>query len=248
MNTVLADCRIPESYKKQLSLLGFCVISLPKCEKLPEPLCAHTDILTFSCGKTLVINKDYIDENPSLLLELREALPGVDIKYAKEPLGKRYPRDCSLNALTTETELFCKSDSVSRAVIAAAEESGLETVNTNQGYPACTTLYLGKRRAITADSGMASALRSRGIRVCLIRNDGAIKLPPYEYGFIGGCAGVFRGTVYFLGDIDTHADAEKIKAEIEEAGMKYFCLGERGDALLDSGRLVFYEDGICNCG
>jgi hypothetical protein len=82
-------------------------------------------------------------------------------------------------------------------------------------------------------------MRDEGISVTLI-DDGGVILPPYEYGFIGGAAGVFKGTVYFLGDIDTHPSADAVKRAISMAGMNYESLSD--EPLLDLGRIVFYEE------
>ena len=61
--------------------------------------------------------------------------------------------------------------------------------------------------------------------------------PPYEYGFIGGSGGVDGKSVFFLGDIMTHPDGERITEFIENLGMKVVSLGE--GELQDMGGIMF---------
>jgi hypothetical protein len=124
-----------------------------------------------------------------------------------------------------------------------AMECGLEFIHTNQGYPACTVLKLTEKIAVTADDGMAKALSDKGITVYKIENSDKIKLPPYPYGFIGGCAGVFEDKVYFAGDLHFHPSCDIIKAAAAAAGLECVSLAD-GENLLDVGRLVFYDNGI----
>ena len=138
-------------------------------------------------------------------------------------------------------KLFCRTESASEYLIAAAKRSGLEIVSVKQGYPACTVLKLSDEAAITADRGMAEALRAEGIRVYLIEN-GGISLPPYEFGFIGGASGVFGGAVYFLGDASRHPSWEIISDAIEKEGLRAVMLGRC--ELLDLGGIIFAESNI----
>jgi hypothetical protein len=139
--------------------------------------------------------------------------------------------------------LFSKADTVSDAIKDYAKEANLTLVNVNQGYPACTVLKLTEKIAVTADDGMAKALSDKGITVYKIENSDKIKLPPYPYGFIGGCAGVFKDKVYFAGDLHFHPSCDIIKEAAAAAGLECVSLAD-GENLLDVGRLVFYDNGI----
>ena len=83
---------------------------------------------------------------------------------------------------------------------------------------------------------MAKALCAEGIGVSVIQN-GAIQLPPYEYGFIGGAAGVADGCVYFLGDPMEHPSGKEILSAVEESGLRAVSLMD--GPLLDLGRIIF---------
>ena len=87
---------------------------------------------------------------------------------------------------------------------------------------------------------MARVLESSGIRTYLVSASPAIRLEPYEYGFIGGASGCDGDTVYFMGDIDSHPDSELIKSAVMGEGLIFKSL-PAGGGLFDLGRLIFCE-------
>lgn len=236
MVIAIVDERISPAAMAELSELGFCVFALPRCERLPEATASHPDMLVFRLGRELFVEARYYEENQALFAKLKKSLPFIDIRSVRLPLGSEYPRDCALNVLHMGERIFVKSDSVAPEILSAAGELGIKTVSVKQGYPACTVLALGKSHAITADRGMARALRDEGIKVLLIDN-GDISLPPHEYGFIGGAAGVFGGKVYFLGDLNEHRQSDEICAFCRAAGYEPVSV-DRG-ILRDLGRILF---------
>ena len=101
---------------------------------------------------------------------------------------------------------------------------------------------IGDRIAITADSGMARELKSENIEVIDIYDSEAIKLPPYKFGFIGGTAGVFRNTVYFIGNLAAHPCGAKIEDALKKVGYNCVSLDENSDSLFDMGGIFFFEN------
>ncbi len=240
MKTAIIDIRTPNEAERALLKLGFSVLRAPPSKKLPAPLASHPDMLMCIIGKTLVSSADYVDEALTLFDDLAHQT-ALNFTVTADEFGDVYPRDCIFNALTVGKRLFCKTDSVSPSVIEVARRQGFKTVHVNQGYPACTVLPLGDGAAITADKGMARVLEREGIDVTLIEN-GGISLPPYEYGFIGGAAGVFDGRVYFLGDPEKHACADLILGAVERAGLRAVSLID--SPLLDLGRILFADQSV----
>ncbi len=237
MKIAILDKRAPAEAERALTKRGFYVLEAPPSGALPAPLASHPDMLLFKCGKTVVASADYVEEASAFFDDLAR-LTSLDFRITEDKFGKEYPRDCIFNALCVGDRLFARTDTVSPAVLSLAEESGKRIIHVNQGYPACTVLPLGENAAITADRGMAAAMQKEGINVTLIEN-GGISLPPYEYGFIGGAAGVDGGTVYFLGDPMTHKCGNSILHAIDEAGLRAVSLF--GGELLDLGRIIFVE-------
>lgn len=235
----IVDQRISRECERTLSILGFSVIKLPPASLLSPPIASHTDMLLFHHGSTLISSTYYCDEAPYVFSDIHDALPSLKLVFADEKFSDAYPHDAIFNALVMGNRIFIKTDTASSALIEYARKAGLEVFHVNQGYPACTTLALTECDAITADHGMANVLKALGISVTEIEN-GGISLPPYEYGFIGGTAGVFDGRVYFLGDVSTHPDKDKILSAIENAGLTHISLS--GEELRDLGGILFLEE------
>ena len=231
----IVDERISEKMKRRLQFFTE-VITLPKSCDLGDAVCSHPDMLMFTHKNRIITNADYCEAHPWIFSDIRE-YANCEFTVTSEKFEKKYPHDAIFNALVVDNYIFYKEDSVSYAVKEYAMKVGLTPVGVNQGYPACTTLAFAKS-AITADPGMAKALSSVGIKVTLIRN-GDISLPPYEYGFIGGAAGVYKNTVYFLGDITRHRDFEIIERAIRDEGFDYCSLSD--EPLSDLGRILFFD-------
>ena len=237
MTVALVDERIDSAARLALEVLGYHTLTMPKCLRLAEAVSSHPDMLTLLLGDTLLTEGEYLREARDIFHEIGKLVPRLKIEAIAETLSPEYPSDCLLNALPIGDTLFCRERSLSADAIELARACGLNIINVNQGYPACTVLALGARHAITADRGMAKAMQGVGIEVLLIE-DGGIELPPHEYGFIGGAAGVHGDKVYFIGDLSTHSCGGEIAEFCREAGFEVISLGGR---LRDLGRIIFID-------
>lgn len=231
----ITDCRIPEECKARLTELGFDVLRLPPHRALESATASHTDMLLFKLRDTIVTAADYYENEKVFFARLKELRPHLRITPANEAQSEKYPHDCILNALYLNERIYCKTDTVSGAIKELARRYGIPLVHVKQGYPACTVLK-AKDTAITADVGMARVLSESGVNVTVIQK-GGISLPPYEYGFIGGCSGYYDGVVYFYGDPLSHPDGERIVNALKARGLRYEAL-YRGK-LLDLGGILF---------
>ena len=238
MKSIIVDERIRKEDERALERLGFLVLRLPPLRLLPEAISSHADSLLFRYNKRLFTYCAYAEDGLSVLSDIREYHRDISISFLSEEPGKKYPNDCILNALLIGDRLFARTKSLAEGIKELASSEGLELVNTTQGYPACTTLTFQDKYAITADAGLAKSLIDEGIRVLTI-SQGNIALPPYEYGFIGGASFVYKDTVYFFGNLNSHPDGRKIEEFIKNAGYKVFSLSEGG--LIDLGGAIVLD-------
>ena len=199
-----------------LSDIGFSLVLLPPDVSLPEPVSSHADMLIFEN----IIQKDYYERNIELFC-------GYDITLAEESFGNEYPRDILLNAFTVGDALFGRLESLSKKI----KNLYPKAVNLRQGYAKCSTLLFGNN-AVTADTGIASALTEHGVNVLLI-SPGHIALSGYDYGFIGGASFIYKDKVIFFGNIEGHPDYLKIRGFIESAG--YELIYDKNEPLTDLG-------------
>ena len=237
MRSAIVDERISEKCERSLLLRGFNVIKMKAANELSSAVLSHPDMLMFAHENRIITSADYCERYSYIFSDIREASPNTDITFTADVFMHDYPKDAIFNALVAGGRIFLKEDSISDTVISYAKSVGLKTVRVKQGYPACTVLAFGSS-AITADMGMARAMRKEGIEVTVIEN-GDIALPPHEYGFIGGCAGVFGKEIFFLGDYRTHRSAGLIESAILSAGFTPISLSD--EPLSDLGRIIFLE-------
>lgn len=236
----IVDIRISDEKLFALRSRGFMTVAMPPCPTLSEPLASHPDMLIARVADELLTSAEYCELAGAEISEIF-ALTRKRFHFTADRHGSVYPHDVIFNSLLMGSKIFARLDSLSPYIKELATERGIELINVNQGYPACTTLKLSDEAAITADRGMAEALLCAGIRVYTI-DPGGIELPPYEYGFIGGCAGVYDNTAYFLGDAATHPSWSVIKDALDKEGLRSVMLG--GGALTDLGGIIFAEGDV----
>ena len=234
MKTIIVDNRISEKCERSLLKEGFNIIKLSKDPDLGNAVLSHPDTVLFYAEGQIITTADYCDVAPYVFSDIREFAPSIKISFTCDKRKPEYPYDCIMNALVIGKKIFCKSDSISEAVIRFARENQYEIIHTSQGYPACVTLAFGNN-AITADRGLATVLENNGVSVTLI-DEGHISLPPYQYGFIGGASGVVGDKVYFFGDIKSHPDYDKICSHIRSRGFYPISLSD--EELIDLGGII----------
>ena len=236
----ITDKRIPREAVARLSALGFHTITLEPFSRLGEGVASHTDMLIARSEDILFSYADYCEENPLLFDTLYKLLSpvGVSFRFLSDEARADYPHDAALNVLVMGRHVFAKEDSVSQGLLGHFLSLGYRTVGVKQGYPACTVLKISENAAATADQGMARAMSDAGIKVSIIE-EGHIILPPFKYGFIGGCAGRHNNTVYFAGCIEKHPSYRIIKEAAEEEGVELVSLGDF--PLIDVGGILFAE-------
>ena len=91
---------------------------------------------------------------------------------------------------------------------------------------------------------MKKTLSSEGVDVLLVEESDSIKLPPYKNGFIGGAAGVYENSVYFIGNLKSHPNAKEIESSLNSRGFSAISLDPECDSLFDLGGILFtsYEE------
>ena len=236
MKAVICDGRISSDMERGLMKHGYYVIKLPSEKTLPEAISSHPDTLLFRLDNIFVSTCDYAEGAAYVFSDIREFSNDSRMFFIDEQLGNAYPSDAMLNAVCFGNYLIANQKTVSGKILEIATNKGKILKNVNQGYPNCSILKLDEENAITSDAGIYRSLTEIGVNTLLI-NPGHISLPPYEYGFIGGASGVDKNNVFFLGDISTHPDYERIVEFISHLGMKAISLST--EHLQDLGGLIF---------
>ncbi|MDY3846436.1 MAG: hypothetical protein SOZ62_06015 [Eubacteriales bacterium] len=206
-------------------------IKLPPFSRLAPPVASHPDMLLFIRKNTLFTSTQYYNEAKDVF-NLIERVSNVEIITDDTDVCADYPMDISFNCFDCMGYLFGFKKHLSKNII----ENSVNIANVKQGYSSCSTVCVDENSIITADKSIAKKAQQLGADVCLI-SEGGVKLPPYEYGFIGGACGVSGNSVYFTGNLDIHPCAKQIREFIDNRGKKVISLSD--DILFDYGKILF---------
>ncbi len=224
---ILVDPKMSEKVRASLRSYGE-VVSLPEWNGLPEPVSAHPDMLFYPLPNgRILVGKDYYNENREFFLPFGD----VFVLDEKTPSGE-YPFDVLFDCLSVNDILYGKDGFVSEKII----EHYSSFVSVKQGYTRCSVAMLGDNCAVTADGGIASALKNNGIDVLVIR-PGHIELKGYGCGFIGGAGARLSSGIYgFFGDLYSHPDGGMIAEFADQHKIKAVSLSD--EPLSDNGGLL----------
>lgn len=150
-------------------------------------------------------------------------------------LGTSYPDDVPLNVALVGNYLICNPKYTASEVIESARKREIEIISTNQGYSKCSVCVVSDSAIITEDESIYKACKNK-LKVLLIRK-GKVRLPGYDYGFIGGASAYINGTVYFFGNIRAHSDFHLIDHFVSENGASIVSLSD-SQPLTDIGGIV----------
>ncbi len=209
VNSVYLSRMTSPSLQRFLKEKGFLLNFTDVPVVYPE-ISTHADILLCQLG--LWENARIFYGNPEKLLR---NYPG-NIRYNAVCTGKYFIH----NLQYTDPDLLAAAESN-----AAAEHTSLTKINVKQGYTRCSLLPVTDNSFITSDAGIANALADYETDVLLIR-PGYIRLPGFDYGFIGGCCGGLslagRRLLVINGNIEAHPDYKKIATFVKNRDIDLF--------------------------
>lgn len=195
--------------------------------RLPGPVSWHPDMQFCMIGERLVAAK----ASPSLTI-----VKDFGCLETERTPGSVYPQDVLCNVLSWGGWAVGNRLYADGAVLRAAEQAGLRWISVRQGYAACSTALVDASSAITADQGVAAALRAVGMEVLLLE-PGGIVLPGYQYGFIGGCCGKLAPNLMaFTGRLASYPQGERVRTFLKARGI--FTIELLEDELLDVGGIL----------
>jgi len=113
---------------------------------------------------------------------------------------------------------------------------GKEFIPLPQAYTRCSLIHLCENNYITSDKGIEKVLLKKGFS-CFYFHPGEIRIPGHNNGFIGGTAGVWRKRIFFNGNIELHADGQRLKEHLLNLGLEIICLSD--EYLYDGGCIFF---------
>jgi len=233
----IADERISNDCKSALKQFGYSVLTLPSFPLLSKPVSSHPDMLIFIINNTIITHKLYYDIAKTQIDKISKAA-NLKLILSYEKVSCVYPDDVLFNGALVGNRLIGNLNFLSMHIKEQAKRSGIELIHTNQGYAKCSLCPVSDNAIITADNSVFEAAQKNGIDVLKI-TEGYIELKGYNYGFIGGAAGVDRENVYFCGHLENHPNGKEINAFLKKYNKKAVSLSK--EKLYDFGTVMLID-------
>ncbi len=235
---IIYDKRLPDEYVKAIGckcadagLVPFGVTKMASKENVYSSILHHPDIYLFKLDHNTYINAPGICEDLCENLKNR----GMHLIEGKEDPGGEYPRTSVYNAVRVGNFVFSNFKYVDREISKQCEWRKLKKIQVKQGYARCSSVPVGEEAIITSDEGIAKAALRENLDVLKVSSKKII-LPGQKHGFIGGAAGIMPGgDIMWVGDIESHPEAEKINRFLGKYEKKSIYL--KGLPLYDAGSL-----------
>ncbi|MCR3957064.1 MAG: hypothetical protein NUK57_12280 [Gudongella sp.] len=165
---------------------------------------------------------------------------GIQVRKGWTDLEESYPKDVPYNVTYLKDTLIHRLDVTDGVILDFAEKLNLKRLNIRQGYSKCSLVIVDESSGITSDSGIFKTLSGEGFDVLLIK-PGYIRLPGFEYGFIGGATGLIsQDKMAVTGNLDLHPDKYRIEEFLTEKGISLLYLTQ--EPAIDIGTII----GLCS--
>lgn len=209
------------------------IVVLPPDELIDSPIATHADTILFIHKSKLYCHKSYAEKNKLLINRICQS-GDFELIVSDEERSGIYPFDCGYNALYvpgTDDYVIGNKKALAEPLQAVC------SINTRQGYAACAAIA-ARGAVATADPSIKKAAEAAGIDVFELTG-GDIILHGYDTGFIGGCTGVMKRTVFVTGDPELCTTGKEIRefCRIHSLDLISLCPG----ILTDVGGIKFVE-------
>lgn len=216
--TVIAGKGI-KPYEEKLREYGVEILYTQICNRVGPFVEAHADLSCFYSGQ----GKFLLERGQADLYTALTKI-GASCHFLKQDLQKNYPQDVLLNCVKLKEFLLCNRKTVATEILQEAEQASLTVIDVPQGYTKCSVCIVNDNAVITEDVTLCKALEKHGIDVLAIQK-GSVVLQGFPYGFIGGCSGLLSSEkLAFTGNIERHADFNRILQFLEQNKVKPICL------------------------
>jgi len=189
----------------------------------------HPDIFIYQDKNQLVVA-------PNAPVELFKFLNSHNIAYLKgeRDVGHELDNSVQYNCLNTSQFLFHKSGYTDSAILEINKDK--EFVQLPQAYTRCSLVHLCEDNYLTSDRGIEKVLLQKGLS-CFYFNPEEITIRDHKNGFIGGSLGIWARRIFFNGNIELHADGQRLKEHMLKLD---FDIVNLSDEYLYDGGCIFF--------
>ncbi len=189
----------------------------------------HPDIFIYQYNNQLVLA-------PNAPVGLFEFLEKHNIIYVrgKREVGSELYNSVQYNCLSTPDFLFHKSGYTDPAILKINKAK--EFIPLPQAYTRCSLVHLDENYYLTSDRGIEKVLIRKGLS-CFYFNPEEITIRDHDNGFIGGAVGIRGKRIFFNGNVELHADGQRLKEHLLNLGFEIVNLSDQ--YLYDGGYIFF---------
>ncbi len=236
VTSVLIDGRAPQGIKDSLERLDIEVVTTLAHPDVYPAVAFHPDIMLHHIGSNIFV---YAPNTPLALLEALRT-KGFELLEGKTFLGNKYPGTIAYNVARVGKYAFHNTRYTDPLLKELLEAEGVELIHTNQGYTKCLTCVVDENSIITSDKDILASALKHGLDVLLIEPDEAIRLEPFNMGFIGGATGLInKNKLAVAGNLSFHKNYIKI---MDFLSLKYSdVVMLNDDKLIDIGTIIPLE-------
>ncbi len=212
---ISSDALISQNSLKKLDIIP---ILSNKCQLFDKPIQSHADMSFLHIKDNKCIVQESNDELVKKITNI-----GFDVYKTKNKYSNVYPNDVGINFAIIGNYLIGRLKSIDKTLLELCEEERFEIIDVNQGYSKCSICIIDENSIITEDESIYKALKNK-IDVLKIDSNSVI-LKGYNYGFLGGCAGLIsKKTLAINGDIKTHKNYSNILNFITNRDVNFISL------------------------
>jgi hypothetical protein len=216
-------------------LLGFdiSIISTLAHPDVYPAIAYHPDIMLHHIGDNIIV---YAPNTPISMIEaLREI--GFEMKRGAIFLGNKYPHSIAYNVARVGNYAFHNTKYTDPVIKELLYERGIEFIHINQGYSKCLICIVNQNSIITSDMEIYKKASEIGLDVLLIEPDKAIRLEPFDMGFLGGATGLIgKNKLAFAGDLRFHKNFREILSFLSLKAVDVVMLND--ERLIDIGSII----------
>lgn len=226
---VIANGLCNDAYE-YLKKSGIEVLTFPDNPNVDKRVAHHADLSFFFDGIDTLFVAEELAQFSDVLAKYCKNVVVINRK-----LGKKYPEDVLLNCVCVGNNFICNTRTVAQEVFDKMKNSGYNIIDVNQGYTKCSVVPVSANALITDDDSIFAECVKHGIDVLKI-SKGSVVLQGFDYGFIGGTAGLIsEKEMLFNGDITNHSDYEAIDLFFKKYGINAISFKKK---LEDIGSLI----------
>ena len=229
----IIDSRAPQAALNRLAqefvLVSFCTQGITY-----EAISCHPDVFLFQHNEQFIVA-------PNIPQEYKQLFQKHNIDYYEgiTKIDESLHNSVAYNCVATSGFLFHKSNMTDPYIAQLCANHTF--IHLPQAYTRCSMLALNNQAIITSDKGIAQTLEKQDFDVCYI-SPHEILLPPYPYGFIGGCMGIVNNRMYITGALDYISDGYKLHQFAQKH--KHTIVELYDGKLYDGGGIFFVKIGV----